>query len=528
MLRPLNRFSTALSALIVTACFNPNAPDSETDNGTSGSGDSSATGSGDSLGTSGPNEGTDASVGTTDSGASSGDTDLPPEITSFTVNGSKSPAEIDVSGQVMLDADASDDIGIDRVEFYDGEQLIAASTASPYRVEVLFSSANNGAHSLWARAIDTSGQEGTSNSVDFSVNIIGGQILEIRENIGEVISIFLLTSPRISAEGSSVHIAARAQDPADSSADGFAYWAYDSDLSLVHRSQSPGSGEDSEYNAATPPNLSASGSHVLVGGAAALAEGDRTVMFSIDTTTSDIQRVDLEATDGVRPTPLAIDSEGNVLLCPTHGQVVKYSPDMSRQIWTNSIGDLSTVSTFLLIDEDNNVLVTFATAECSPTSTWCVRKIRPDGDTEWTRGIADIPIGAALSPSGELAVATGFSAPPSTIDVIDRNGESQRLWQSDDSLRTITNIAYDPQGNLVTVGYLSNGGGPDERVAWATRLGPDGGQIWERTYKFDSASNMTGVAVDPDGRTYVVGHTDVVDTFLLGYVALGFVAELSL
>lgn len=47
---------------------------------------------------------------------STGATDAPPEITAFTVDSSATPAERQTSGMVAFDVDATDDVGIDRIE----------------------------------------------------------------------------------------------------------------------------------------------------------------------------------------------------------------------------------------------------------------------------------------------------------------------------------------------------------------------------------------------------------------------------
>jgi hypothetical protein len=71
---------------------------------------------------------------------------------------------------VYLTADALDDYGVKRVEFYTGDTLIGTATAAPYSVmwdTVLYA---NGTHTLTARAYDGANNMGTSTALTVTVN----------------------------------------------------------------------------------------------------------------------------------------------------------------------------------------------------------------------------------------------------------------------------------------------------------------------------------------------------------------------
>jgi N-acetylneuraminic acid mutarotase len=75
-----------------------------------------------------------------------------------------------VEGDVLLSASASDDYGVQRVEFYDGDILIGTATSAPFTLSWYTQwNASNGTHLLTARAYDGSGNSGTSAPVSVTV-----------------------------------------------------------------------------------------------------------------------------------------------------------------------------------------------------------------------------------------------------------------------------------------------------------------------------------------------------------------------
>src|SRR5262249_2865343 len=63
---------------------------------------------------------------------------------------------------VTLTATASDDVGVSKVEFYDGGVLKGTATATPYTYAWAFTSSDNGTHSWTAKAYDAAGNTTTS------------------------------------------------------------------------------------------------------------------------------------------------------------------------------------------------------------------------------------------------------------------------------------------------------------------------------------------------------------------------------
>ncbi len=76
---------------------------------------------------------------------------------------------------VTLTASASDNVGVTKVEFYDGATLVATDTSTPYLYLWSFTSANNGTHQWTAKAYDAANNVGTSTPpLALTVNIGGG------------------------------------------------------------------------------------------------------------------------------------------------------------------------------------------------------------------------------------------------------------------------------------------------------------------------------------------------------------------
>ncbi|MBI3713054.1 MAG: CehA/McbA family metallohydrolase [Burkholderiales bacterium] len=74
------------------------------------------------------------------------------------------------SGTISLNATASDNVGVSKVEFYVDGALKGSSTTSPYAMSLNSTSLSNGSHSLVAKAYDAANNIGTSSTVSFTVN----------------------------------------------------------------------------------------------------------------------------------------------------------------------------------------------------------------------------------------------------------------------------------------------------------------------------------------------------------------------
>jgi hypothetical protein len=99
-------------------------------------------------------------------GSTGGGGDVTAPTTSITAptNGST------VSGTVAVNADASDNVGVTKVEFYLDGALRTTDTTSPYSWSWNTTTFANSAHSLVTKAYDAAGNVGTSSTVTVTVN----------------------------------------------------------------------------------------------------------------------------------------------------------------------------------------------------------------------------------------------------------------------------------------------------------------------------------------------------------------------
>ncbi|RKH42714.1 S8 family serine peptidase [Corallococcus sicarius] len=95
-----------------------------------------------------------------------GGTDTTPPTTSITapVGGST------LSGTASVSANASDNVGVARVEFYAGTSLLGTATAAPYSIAWNTTSVANGTYALTTKAYDAANNIGTSGTVSVTVN----------------------------------------------------------------------------------------------------------------------------------------------------------------------------------------------------------------------------------------------------------------------------------------------------------------------------------------------------------------------
>ncbi|MTW13396.1 carbohydrate-binding protein CenC [Pseudoduganella eburnea] len=108
-----------------------------------------------------------APVWVTQGAGGGGDTTAP------TVSASSSGS----SGTITFTANASDNVGVTKVEFYVDGVLKGTDTASPWTYAFNSSGVSNGTHSLTAKAYDAAGNSATSAAVNFSVNNVTAQQL---------------------------------------------------------------------------------------------------------------------------------------------------------------------------------------------------------------------------------------------------------------------------------------------------------------------------------------------------------------
>ncbi|QNA98183.1 CehA/McbA family metallohydrolase [Massilia sp. Se16.2.3] len=81
-----------------------------------------------------------------------------------------SASESGTGGTITLSANASDNVGVSKVEFLVDNVLKGSDTTSPYSMTLNSTTLSNGSHSLVAKAYDAAGNIGSSSAVAFSVS----------------------------------------------------------------------------------------------------------------------------------------------------------------------------------------------------------------------------------------------------------------------------------------------------------------------------------------------------------------------
>ncbi|MVN86410.1 carboxypeptidase regulatory-like domain-containing protein [Deinococcus sp. HMF7620] len=92
------------------------------------------------------------------------------DVTAPTVTLSAAPNPVTAAGTTTLTATATDDVGVAKVEFYEGATKLGEDTTAPYTLPVVLNAVQNGKKTYTATAYDAAGNK-TSASTDVTVNI---------------------------------------------------------------------------------------------------------------------------------------------------------------------------------------------------------------------------------------------------------------------------------------------------------------------------------------------------------------------
>jgi hypothetical protein len=93
---------------------------------------------------------------------------------SVSISNPASGAKYTKAQTIAITANAQDNVGVSKVEFYEGSALKATDTSAPYSYSWSCQQADNGLHSFTAKAYDAAGNVNTSAAVAVSVDIQTG------------------------------------------------------------------------------------------------------------------------------------------------------------------------------------------------------------------------------------------------------------------------------------------------------------------------------------------------------------------
>ncbi len=98
-------------------------------------------------------------------------TDTTPPTVSASATGS--------SGMISFAANAADNVGVTKVEFYVDNVLKGSDLTTPYTLSIDSTTLTNGSHSLTAKAYDAANNNSTSSAVSFSVsNVLASELIK--------------------------------------------------------------------------------------------------------------------------------------------------------------------------------------------------------------------------------------------------------------------------------------------------------------------------------------------------------------
>jgi hypothetical protein len=418
---------------------------------------------------------------------STGDT-TPPTVS---ITSPASGTTYTTSQTVTINASASDNVGVSRVEFYKGGVLQSTDTTSPYSHAWSITSANNGSHSWTAKAFDAAGNSTTSSPVSLNVNIT---------NNAPTVSITSPLSGSLYSTATTVSINATATD--------------DVGVSRVE---------------------------FYKGG----------VLQSTDTTAPYSHAWSITSTNnGTHSwTAKAFDAAGNSNTSSAVNVTVNISSTAGAHLWSRQFGGAAGTDTaagrLTAIDPDGEVLVAssvygtvdFGAGAHTSTGGIVLAKYSANGQEvrwsrQWTRtSTAEfMPTGLVVNADGSVVVAGYFygtvdfgggvtmtSAGGYDIFLVKYSSTGNYVWSQrygSTGSETPASLARDGSGNLYVTGWIqgsaslggtalstSNG----SRDIFLAKYNASGGFAWQRSYGGTTTDQGMSVAVDANGNPSISG-----------------------
>ncbi|MGH1346544.1 MAG: Ig-like domain-containing protein [Nannocystales bacterium] len=508
-----------LVASVLTACFSPevdpnaNAEGSDTEE--SGGLDSSGPGSESSTSGSGTETTVDpdTTVGETQSNTTDPN-DAAPVIESFTVNGSTRPAEVDEGGTVSLAVEATDDVGVEGVEFFDGETSLGVVDSAPFEFEFLVSSADSGSHTYRAIATDTAGQTSTPEEVVLSVNIVGGVVEFLREDLfrGSDGLTFVNGGLDAAMEGR-VYLNGIVEGGGNSRVMGF-----NDDLSQLWTQLYP------EQTPGRPVTVDGA---LIVGG----TDGDALTLVyrslspeTGETTDTLVVETDASNTADLFSFGRVGRSAGRVVINDSLQQLAAYDSGLSKRAWLANVSFIADLAEY-----GANTFVSFGDAneDCATDTSYCVRRYGSDGQSDWTTGlpISQPALLAATQNGGAFAVVglpdTGYE-----VFRIQPDGMATSVAAlAEDATQYISGARADGTGGLVLSGASGDYG---TGRAFVTRLDADGSIVWDQRQFFNGGVDSAALDVEVDGTSVFAYGLANNDTDFLSFSGDTWIARVSL
>ncbi len=466
---------------------------------------------------------TEPADGSTSTGAS---VDQPPTIT-LTVAGQARPETLAGADLVPLEADASDDVAIDRVEFYRDGELLSTDEEAPYAAEVLLTSLDNASIEFHAVAYDDADQSTDSETVSLEVNVIGANIVHVATDLLAAGGLAYAPGGGVQlGEDGSVYVATSTLDETEN-AFGLRAARVSPDLSTL------------DWEVRVPAVATPDGDEILVTGEPLLIEAaDRLLIAGTSITSvggafeATVVSVALDGSSATVPYSELGDDENSFnipgLVAGPDNDIILHGPGdtLSRisaglPVWQVptvawNVSDLG--ATHMSSDAGGDILLDALTCTGDPC-TWTVHKIAAaDGAEAWQTSLpvevdlSDFHVGASVTaPNGDVVLGYGQSAAAGgDIQLVRWDADGNPLGtltvDSGDAALTVSDIEFDAQGQLVLFGSRVEDDGADANLL---RVSPEGTVLWSRSFGFGTERDLSlAFTLDTRGRVVVAGLAD--------------------
>lgn len=531
----MRRASVLFLTSILAGCFSPEvseASDSgETDETGASSGPSSGTGgtggteSGDPTGnptgnpTGDPTGPTSTSIDTETDGVDTGPAgDEPPSFESFEVNSSTKPEDVTESSLVELSASVVDDIGVESVEFFDGETSLGIVTEEPWELGVVVTSSDNGGHLYWATATDTGELTAESEEVPLVSSVTGGEVHDTNEGLFEGEEVLGIFGGIGSIEDDRLVLAGQSEgsmfdDPEttivtlDSRVNQINSTTVEAGIPAVPRRFDDG--------LALIPTTIIVDSVTTKSGIEAITVW-RYEVFS--TTLGEIlpaQALQFAGGNSFNGAAAVESTDGGFALATSPSSLTAYEADLDLELWEDSLGMAADEEAFIQASEsfpDGSVAVTILAREgCQGPAENCLRRINADGTLAWSIALPFAATEGALARGGQGGLFVGGRVDDGLLVLhLDENGEEleSALFTFANPVTTIgAHLVSDQQGGVVvalSTGVPDNLANIPDEVGVVFRLDATLSELW-RVNGFGPGSRPVAALTVPTGELYVVG-----------------------
>ena len=451
---------------------------------------------------------------------------------------------------VTITASASDNVGVTKVEFYQGSTLKGTDTTNAYTYSWIFTASDNGTHSWIAKAYDAAGNVGTSSTVNLTVNISTPDTTppSVPANLSAA-----------AASCSQINLSWNASTD-NVGVTGYKVYRNGAYLKSVTGTSNP----DTGLSASTQYCYKVS-AYDAAGNESGLSnQACASTPSCVPVSGEPIWSKRFGSSGKDRGWAVAVDHQGNVIVTgefaytvdfgggslaasspygPTSIFVAKYSPSGSY-IWSKSfeVGTMAdNMSYGIAVDSHDNIIITGTFVEkvdfgggrlygyASVIPDIFVAKLSPTGDHIWSKIFGsvneDYGLGVAVDDNDNVLVTGAFtgmidfgggpltSAGGMDAFVVKFSSTGSHLWSKrfgSTSGDAGNSIAVDGSGNVVVAGYFQGtvdfGGGPlasaGSKDIFMVKFSSTGSHLWSES--FGDTSDQEAVAITVDGNSNVI------------------------